>query len=196
MRDFMSVDPPELRLEVSGAGDQTVARVAGCRALTEENVEALSQQLSALTDGREGQHLLLDLGTVQYLTSSALGALVIAHKRVRDGGGRLTLANALPAVCEIFAVTRLDRVLELQPESKGIQTPEESRAACFPNIEADRASVSVADASVVELVLLVPALQAERLEQAATHHGLTVGAFLRRLIQRGAFPDAFPPFLN
>jgi anti-anti-sigma factor len=184
----------ELRLEVSGVGGRTVARVAGCRALTEGNVEALGRQLSALTAGREGEHLLLDLGAVSFLTSTVLGELIGMHKRVRDGGGRLTLANVQPMVREVFAVTCLDRVLEVRPEggdgdARGVLNRMDSR-----HIEECEPGVFVDDADMVERVLLLRAPQAERSEQAATRHGLTVGRLFRRLINEFLEREAGSPF--
>jgi hypothetical protein len=35
--------------------------------------------------------------------------------RLRQKGGRLTVTNARAAVWEIFAITRLNQVLEIQP---------------------------------------------------------------------------------
>jgi anti-anti-sigma regulatory factor len=45
-----------------------------------------------------------------------LGQSVGLHNRLRSRGGRLTVTNAHPAVFEVFAVTRLDKLIEVLPE--------------------------------------------------------------------------------
>jgi anti-anti-sigma factor len=105
---------PELRL--SARGDSTGARLAGCSSLTDTNSETVGRQLSELATGHSG-HLVLDLAEVEFLTSGPLGKLVSVHRAVKAAGGRLTLENAKPMVREVFAVTRLDRLLDVQPAS-------------------------------------------------------------------------------
>jgi anti-sigma B factor antagonist len=111
----MSPVSPAPLLEVSLQGQSTVARLAGCAELHEGNAEAFGRQLSRLAEGGPARHLVVDLGAVAYLTSTALGQLVGLHRRLRAEGGRLTVANVRPAVREVFSVTRLDTLLEVLP---------------------------------------------------------------------------------
>ena len=53
-------------------------------------------------------------------TWAALGKFVALHKRVRAGGGRLALVNVVDTVYEVFAVTRLNQVLDVRPAASGI----------------------------------------------------------------------------
>src|SRR5690349_10572256 len=102
----MSSIPSTPLLEVSGSEGHIVARLAGYQALHESNAELVGGQLTVLAQARPGQHFILDLQTINYLTSTALGKLVALNRLVRAGGGRLSVANVQPAVWEVFAVTR------------------------------------------------------------------------------------------
>jgi anti-sigma B factor antagonist len=109
-----SVPPPAL--EVSSQPDRTVLRFVGCDTFDEYNSPDLAERLSALPLAALGEHFLLDLDGVRYVSSTGLGALVDFNRRVRAAGGRFALANAAHAVREVLALTRLDKVLEVLPD--------------------------------------------------------------------------------
>lgn len=58
------------------------------------------------------QRLVLDLGGVDFMDSSALGALVSCLKAL-GGRGDMAVSGAHGAVAKLFKLTRLDRVLKL-----------------------------------------------------------------------------------
>lgn len=64
-----------------------------------------------IRDGR--QDIVLDLGGVDFMDSSGLGAIVGAYKQVRIGKGDLRIASLQPAVRKVFELTRLDRVFKI-----------------------------------------------------------------------------------
>jgi anti-sigma B factor antagonist len=100
-------------LEIVRNGSCSIVRLVGCKDLHEDNVQRIDRQMANLIEDREGQHLILDLDAVEYLTSTALGKLVALHRRLRQQGGRLSVVNVRAAVWELFHVTRLDRILEV-----------------------------------------------------------------------------------
>src|SRR5262249_46630522 len=73
-------------LALSAARDATAARVLA-RRLGEWNAPEVFARLSGAIRGRERLPLRLDLGAVESLSSTALGALVALHRRLRDAGG-------------------------------------------------------------------------------------------------------------
>jgi anti-sigma B factor antagonist len=103
------------------SGNVKIITFTGDKVRDVENV--LAGELLGRTDDLEGCHLLLDFSHVDYLTSVELGTLITLHKRMKASGGRLTLFNMNPQVCEIFAVTRLQTLLgicrEESPVSQG-----------------------------------------------------------------------------
>ena len=115
-RLFVEEGPPPSSLpgpapKVQRSGNVTIVTFTGGRARGVENV--LAEELEGLTDGLGECHLLLDFTNVEYITSAELGTLVGLHKRVKAGGGRLTLFNLIPRVFEVFTVTRLETLLEI-----------------------------------------------------------------------------------
>jgi anti-sigma B factor antagonist len=71
----------------------------------------IATELEGLTDELGECHLLLDFTNVEYITSVELGTLVSLHKKMKVSGGRLTLFNLNPHVFEVFAVTRLEKLI-------------------------------------------------------------------------------------
>ena len=100
-------------LVVTRDGDRTVARFTQLTSLNEYHADQIGKQLLALADGAGAKFVTLDLGNVEYLTSTVLGHLVGLHKRLHAAGGRLHLENVRPAVRDILRVTMLDQVLSL-----------------------------------------------------------------------------------
>jgi anti-anti-sigma factor len=110
----MAVNAPE-PLEVTRDGDRTAARFARLTSLNEYYADQVGKQLLALADPPGTKFVALDLGNVEYVTSTILGHLVALHKRLHAAGGRLTLENVRPAVRDILRVTQLDQVLDARP---------------------------------------------------------------------------------
>jgi anti-sigma B factor antagonist len=65
----------------------------------------------------------LNLGEVEFINSSGLGALVSIMKEIRLLKGRLTLSNLASYVQEIFEITQLSHIFEIY------STEEEALAA-------------------------------------------------------------------
>jgi anti-sigma B factor antagonist len=58
------------------------------------------------------RRVLLDLGAVDYLDSSGLGAMVSILKAV-GSGGQVCVCNAREPVLQLFKLTRMDRVFPI-----------------------------------------------------------------------------------
>lgn len=68
-----------------------------------------------LTEKVEGR-VVLDLGQVDFIDSSGLGAIVAAMKQLPDGAV-LELADLQPNVDRVFRLTRMDTVFTIHPTS-------------------------------------------------------------------------------
>jgi len=74
-----------------------------------EDFPVLVQTLDGLVaDGH--RHIALDLGSLGFINSAALGYLVKAYKHLHDRGGRMVLFRVQPAVALILSMTQLDQV--------------------------------------------------------------------------------------
>lgn len=95
--------------------DLTVVHFAGHKVLLDAEIVArIHEQLLSLADEPSTSDVLIDLGNVEYVSSAALGTLVSLHKKLLARGRNMTLANLNPKVYEVFAVTRLDTLLEVR----------------------------------------------------------------------------------
>ena len=59
--------------------------------------------------------VVLDLDAVEWVDATGLAVLVSAHRRLREQQRHLVLRGCRPAVRRALAVTRLNRVLMLEP---------------------------------------------------------------------------------
>jgi anti-sigma B factor antagonist len=121
----MPSHPRHAFLEVTAAKGAAAVRVLP-RALDEATARAVGQELLDVASGLGGGVLILDLGSVTYLTSTMLASLLDLQKKLRAAGGRLRLHNLTPTILEVFQVTRLNQVLEVYPErlEPGVTIPE------------------------------------------------------------------------
>jgi anti-sigma B factor antagonist len=88
----------------------TVVEVTGD--LDMSTAPQLRDRLQELTNGG-ARLVVVDLTGVGFLDSSALGALVVAFKDLREQGGWLRLAGVRPLVRRVLSITSVDRVIEI-----------------------------------------------------------------------------------
>jgi anti-sigma B factor antagonist len=65
---------------------------------------------------RPRPQVIVDLGTIEYLSSLGIGALVGLKRRVEAGGGRLVLVGVHPYVKDILHSMSLDKILPITPD--------------------------------------------------------------------------------
>jgi anti-sigma B factor antagonist len=70
--------------------------------------------LHAALDAGAGD-LLVDLRDVEMLDATGLGLLVGAHRRAGRAGRRLVLRNLSPQLVRLLRVSRLNRILVVEP---------------------------------------------------------------------------------
>lgn len=71
----------------------------------------LRARLEGLLARETPQQVVLDLGEVDFVDSSGLGAIVRVHKQLRAAGGTLSLVITDETVLRVFQMSGLDRVL-------------------------------------------------------------------------------------
>ena len=101
---------PAIRMDVERHEEVVVVRPHG--RITQLESQTLSDEMMARLE--EGvHHLILDLGDVPFLTSSCLGAIMAAHKRAREIGASILIAETQPLVRDILAATKLTKLFPL-----------------------------------------------------------------------------------
>ena len=78
-----------------------------------EDAKEMRETLTSFID--KGQtSFLIDLSQVDYIDSTGLGMLVSIRKRAIQGGGNIKLQGLQGLVKELFEMTRLTKVFEIQ----------------------------------------------------------------------------------
>ena len=102
-------------LAVSQEKDVRLVEFTNNKILDEANIKEIGDGLNALVDERPNPRLLLDFGTVDHLSSAALGMLINVNKRVKERNGQLRLANIKPQIFEVFVITKLNKLFRIMP---------------------------------------------------------------------------------
>jgi anti-sigma B factor antagonist len=84
--------------------------------LDAHDAPGLRETFAAALDGAEAPAtVVLDLGQVTFLDSTALGSIVGLLRRVREAGGELRVVLPSAPAVRIFEITGLDAILETYP---------------------------------------------------------------------------------
>ena len=90
-------------------GDKLTVAIEGrLDTLTAPQLEA---ELASCLEGVSA--LVLDFANVAYISSAGLRVLLSTQKKMLSAGGTLTIANAVPAVREVFDITGFSDILNL-----------------------------------------------------------------------------------
>jgi anti-anti-sigma factor len=100
-------------LDVREGDGHTTAIITGCTQLIDGTAEQLGKQLAALIDGPTPKDLVVDLAGVDFVSSAALAQFLGLHRSLKAAGRHLRLQNLHPDVREVFAVTKIDHVIEV-----------------------------------------------------------------------------------
>ncbi len=74
-----------------------------------DETDELKKSVAALMD-QGNRKLIIDLGEVEYLNSSAIGALVSAHTSYINRQGKFILCNVNKSITNVFVVTKLSTI--------------------------------------------------------------------------------------
>ena len=99
-----------MKIEVSREGSAVVVEPLEAR-LDAQRAIGFKETLTRLIDAGE-QQIVLDLGHVEFMDSSGLGAVVAVLKRL-GFLGVLVVCSARAPVDALFKLTRIDRVIKL-----------------------------------------------------------------------------------
>ena len=106
----------EERPKLSIRQEQTycVVEFEARKILEELAINEIGEKLAQLAEARPQPKVLLDFKNVQHLSSAALGMLIELNKQVMGRKGQLVLANINPQIYEVFRITRLNKLFNIQ----------------------------------------------------------------------------------
>jgi anti-sigma B factor antagonist len=104
--------PQHLRVEtVTGV---TIVSIVDNDLLSEEIIQEVGDQLFRLVEEQGETRLVLSFRDVRFMSSAMVGQLVKLHKKVAKANGRMILCGFSPVLREVFRISQLDRLLEIQ----------------------------------------------------------------------------------
>jgi anti-sigma B factor antagonist len=123
-----------MELSVHDNHGVTVVMVSG--KMDAGNSAQLGEELDHLLS--EGSRkLVIDLGKMGFMNSSGLATLVHYYKLARSNCGDISLVALQPPVRQVFQLSRLDRVFDLQPNvAKAVQRFTNPQQASSPTTKA------------------------------------------------------------
>jgi anti-sigma B factor antagonist len=104
---------PTLDVRTSTSGSVQVVHVAGDVdfAVSDQFAAAVEAALAAAT-----YSLVIDMSSVRFIDSSAIGILIRAHKAMAARGGAFGLVAASPMILRVISIVRLDTVFSIYPD--------------------------------------------------------------------------------
>jgi anti-anti-sigma factor len=127
----MLATPAHWCLEIQDDGPALIVRFAGRQVrLGEGHLRLADDYLFSAGVDIAGRNVVLDVGNVACLASTAVAALVRLHEKVAAAAGHLRLDNVRPHLYELLEVTQTHRLLDVR-RSEGILAvdPEAVQAA-------------------------------------------------------------------
>ncbi len=101
------------RLRISDNDGITLVEFVDRNILDEANIQAISEEISAVIDRADIPKILISFSNVDHLSSAALGALITINNKIREKSGQLHLANIDPQIYEVFVITRLNKLFNI-----------------------------------------------------------------------------------
>lgn len=108
------VEEQQPKLRIRRQGKVQVVEFEDRKILEEMIITQIGEQLSELVEAEPQPRLALDFKNVEHLSSAALGVLITLSKQIEERQGKLALANIQPQIYEVFKITRLNKLFNIQ----------------------------------------------------------------------------------
>ena len=107
---------PDIQAEFSirKDGNVCIAQLKDRKILEELQIRQIGDRLGDVVQAEPAPRLLIDFSNVEHLSSAALGMLITLNKQVVEQKGQLVLANIHPQIFEVFKITRLNKLFNIQ----------------------------------------------------------------------------------
>ncbi|MCB1155482.1 STAS domain-containing protein [bacterium] len=105
---------PSLKIEI--VEGVTVASFTDAKILDEAKIQQIGTELMECAATANDSRLLLDFEGVSFMSSAMIGKLVLLHKKCKDGEVKLKVCNISDNVMEVFKITRLHKVFDIQKD--------------------------------------------------------------------------------
>ena len=86
------------------------------RILDEARIRGLGKELLEILGKSEEEQVVLDFSNVEFMSSAMLGTLVSFNKKCKEYKAKLKLCSIAPEIREVFKITRLDKLFDIQSD--------------------------------------------------------------------------------
>ena len=100
-------------ITVKTVEDFCIATLLDNRIVDDMNIYELGQELFALVEQSGYKKIVLNFTNVGFLSSAALGKLIMLYKKVAVRDGSLKLCCIAPDIRELFTMMNLDRIFTI-----------------------------------------------------------------------------------
>lgn len=100
-------------MEINDIHGITVVHLLDHRLVDGIAIDDLAQELYQLIESDGRRNLVLELSSVNFMSSVGLEKLIVLYKKVKAHGGTLRLCCIRPDVRGVFTVTKLDRLFDI-----------------------------------------------------------------------------------
>jgi|RhiMethySRZTD1v2_1073278.scaffolds.fasta_scaffold1426819_2 anti-sigma B factor antagonist len=108
-QESVEVDRPEPGVVLlTASGDLDAYTAPGLRTRLHEAIEG----------DEDAELVVVDLAKATFIDSAGLGALIGAHRRILERGGRLRIVRPPALVARAFELTGLDEVLDMRDDRR------------------------------------------------------------------------------
>lgn len=104
------MEPFSLRSQIAieSAGEVVIVRFGERYLIEELTIHAVGDDLFHLATRYKGRQVILDLSAVESMSSTFLGKLLSFHRKLAEGGNKLTFCGVSETIGRLFKATKLD----------------------------------------------------------------------------------------
>ncbi|MDO4575637.1 MAG: STAS domain-containing protein [Planctomycetia bacterium] len=103
-------------ISVNIVDDICVVRLLDNRIVDDINIYELGTELFSLVEQAGYNKVLLNFSSVGFLSSAALGKLIMMYKKIAVRSGVLKLSNIAADIRELFTIMNLDKIFSIYQE--------------------------------------------------------------------------------
>jgi anti-sigma B factor antagonist len=103
-------------IESFAKDDVLTIRIQDERLVEPEQLKRLFEELNTLLGKSDERQVVLNFGSVKFMASSMLSKLVAFQKKSDEFRAKLKLCNVAPDIMEVFKITKLNKVFDIQPD--------------------------------------------------------------------------------
>jgi anti-anti-sigma factor len=105
-----------MSLDSVAKDDILTIRILDERLVDGEQLKRLFDDLHALLGKSNEERVILDFSGVKFMASAMLGKLVALQKKCQEYRAKLKLSSVAPEILEVFKITKLNKVFDIQPD--------------------------------------------------------------------------------